>query len=101
MAEIAWTHPALEDLERIADYIGLDNPSAAAALVRRVFAHVDQLRRFPDSGSHPPELSSRRYRQIIEPPCRIFYRVEKSRVVLLHVMRSEQRLRPTRLRRRT
>jgi plasmid stabilization system protein ParE len=98
LAEIVWTRAADADLETIADYIALEAPAAAAALVARVHAHVDQLERFPRSGSVPPELPGRRYRQIVEPPCRVFYRVEGARVVVLHVMRSEQRLRPTRLR---
>ncbi len=98
MAEVIWTHPALADLDRIADYIALDNVAAARRLVQRVFEHVAQLRAYPNSGSRPPELKGRRYRQIVEPPCRVFYRVGGPRVYILHVMRSEQRLRPTRLR---
>lgn len=101
MAEVIWSYPALADLDRIADYIALDNVAAARGLVQRVFEHVAQLRAYPNSGSRPPELKGRRYRQIVEPPCRVFYRVEIKRgprVYILHVMRSEQRLRPTRLR---
>ena len=97
MAQIVWTEPALSDLEAIADYIALDNPAAAQKLVRRVFEHVDQLEAFPDSGSKPPELKGWAYRQIVEPPCRVFYRHERHVVYILHVIRSEQRLRRTRL----
>jgi plasmid stabilization system protein ParE len=97
MAEIVWTEPALSDLDAIADYIALDNLPAARALVHRVFARVEQLSRFPSSGSIPPELAGRRYRQLVEPPCRIFYRVERKSVLILHVMRAEQRIRRTRL----
>ena len=97
MAEVVWTEPALSDLDAIADYIAVENPNAARALVRRVFAHVGQLKRFPSSGSRPPELAGRRYRQIIEPPCRIFYREDRRRVLILHVMRAEQGLRRERL----
>lgn len=43
MAEIVWSEPALTDLDAIADYIALENPTAAAALVQRVFVHVEQL----------------------------------------------------------
>lgn len=99
MAQIVWTEPALSDLDAIADYIALDKPSAASALVARVFSHVAQLAEFPRSGSRPRELRDTRYRQIVEPPCRIFYRVDGDRVVILHVMRSEQRLRRSRLNR--
>ena len=97
MAELIWTEPALQDLDAIADYIALDNPLAARRLVQRVLEHVAQLGAHPESGSHPPELrrSSRRYRQIIEPPCRVFYRYERATesVFVLYVMRGEMRLR--------
>ncbi|ASK90180.1 type II toxin-antitoxin system RelE/ParE family toxin [Xanthomonas campestris pv. trichodesmae] len=97
MAEIIWSVPALADLDAIADYIAIDNAPAAAALVKRVFAHVEQLIEHPDSGSRPQELKRSRYRQIVEPPCRVFYRVDGQRIVLVHVMRSERALRGNRL----
>lgn len=97
MAEIVWSEPALADLEAIADFIALDNPTAAAELVRRVFAHVEQLRNHPESGPRPAELRGWRYRQLVEPPCRIFYRHERSTVYVVHVMRAAQKLRRTRL----
>jgi toxin ParE1/3/4 len=100
MAEVIWTEPAPGDLDAIADYIALDHPDAARRLVQRVFEHVDQLEDHPRSGSKPPELEGWRYRQIVEPPCRVFYREERGRVFILHVMRSERLLRPEFLRER-
>ncbi|MCS3748273.1 plasmid stabilization system protein ParE [Xanthomonas arboricola] len=97
MAEIIWSVPALADLDAIADYIAIDNAPAAAALVKRVFAHVEQLIEHPDSGSRPQELKRSRYRQIVEAPCRVFYRVDGQRIVVVHVMRSERALRKNRL----
>jgi plasmid stabilization system protein ParE len=100
MAELIWTEPALHDLDAIADYVALDKPAAARQLVQRVFRHVEQLAKHPDSGSRPPELRKSRYRQIVEPPCRIFYRYDGKRVFILHVMRGEMRLRKSRLTKR-
>ena len=100
MAQIIWTEPALSDLDAIADYIALQNPVAAALLVGRVFEHVGQLQTYPESGSKVLELKRSRYRQIIEPPCRVLYRYDGKAVFVLHVMRSERLLRPTRLRER-
>jgi toxin ParE1/3/4 len=97
MAEVIWTEPALADLDAIADYIALDKPDAASALVKRVFEHVEYLQSYPESGSRPPELKRSRYRQIVEPPCRVFYRYDGERVHILYVMRSEQLLRPSRI----
>jgi addiction module RelE/StbE family toxin len=100
MAELIWTEPALHDLDAIADYIALDNLGAARQLVQRAFKHVEQLIEHPKSGSVPKELRGMKYRQIVEPPCRVFYRTIKNRVVILYVMRGEMRLRKTILRQR-
>jgi toxin ParE1/3/4 len=101
MAEIIWTEPALTELDAIADYIALDDPAAARELVQRVFRHVDQLIAHPDSGSKPPELRGWRYRQIVEPPCRIFYRRDRDTVYVLYVTRGERQVRRGSLARRT
>lgn len=100
MAQVIWTEPALNDLDAIADYIAIENPVAASELVQRVFAHVEQLEAHPDSGSRPAELKRSRYRQIVEPPCRIFYRHDGEKVFVLFVMRSERRLRKSMLKSR-
>ena len=92
MAEVVWTEPALSDLEAVADYIALDNPAAARALVQRIFEHVSQLADHPLSGSKLSEFEGWRYRQIVEPPCRAIYRHEKGRVHILHVVRGERLL---------
>jgi toxin ParE1/3/4 len=97
MADLIWAEPALTDLDAIADYIALDKAQAARQLVQRVFQHVEQLIAQPDSGSKPKELRSSRYRQIVEPPCRVFYRYDGQRVYILYVMRGEMRFRKSKL----
>ena len=101
MAEVIWTDPAQADLDAIADYIALENPAAAAELVKRVFDHVEQLADHPESGSRPQELGKSRYRQLVELPCRIFYRYAGHKVFILHVMRAERLLRIGRLAKRS
>jgi len=98
MVELIWTEPALSDLDSIADYLALDSPDAARGLVQRVFRHVELLRTHPENGSRPRELRGMPYRQIVEPPCRIFYRCEGNRVVVVHVIRGEMKVRKTKLR---
>ena len=90
MAEVIWTETALADLDAIADFIALQNPAAAHALVWSVFQHVDKLIDQPRLGPYPPELKGRRYRQIVEPPCRVFYRQDRQRIYVLYVMRGER-----------
>ena len=92
MAEIVWAEPALSDLDAIADYIALDKPEAASRLVQRIFSHVEKLEKHPELDSRVPELlPASRYVQIVESPCRIFYRCEKQsgKVFILGVMRGE------------
>ena len=93
MAEVIWTEPALNDLDGIADYIALDKPNAASRLVQRIFARIENLARHPELGPRIPELLPQsRYRQIVEAPCRVFYRYEKAsdKLFVLGVMRGEK-----------
>ena len=93
MARLIWTEPSLLDLEEIAEYIALDDPLAASRYVQRVFDRVERLEAQPKSGKRPPELPHSPYREVIVPPCRVFYRIEGDAVYILYVMRSERLLR--------
>lgn len=93
MAEVIWTEPALQELDAIAEYIALDNPSAASQLVKAVFDKTKRLEDFPQSGRTPPELPNSVYRDLVAPPCRIFYREDGKQVLIIYVMREERQLR--------
>ncbi len=90
MAKIIWAEPAIQDLDAIADYIALDKPVAARQQVQQVFAAVRMLQKFPQMGGRPSELPGLAYRQLLVSPCRIFYRVEKKVVYIVHILRGEQ-----------
>lgn len=101
MAELIWSEPALADLDAIADYIALEDPNAAKQWVARVFKRVEQLIEHPESGSLPPELRpDKTYRQIVEAPGRVFYRIRGKRIYILHAVRGEMLLRARKLRRK-
>lgn len=93
MARLIWTEPAIVDLQEIAEYIALANPVAAARLAKAVLDAVMRLEKYPESGRVPPELPNGPYREIVLPPCRIFYRTDTDDVYVLHIMRSERLLR--------
>jgi len=93
MARLIWTEPALLDLDEIAEYIALDDPLAASRFVQRVFDRVERLEAHPNSGKRPPELSRLPYREVVVPPCRVFYRLEGDAVYILYILRSERLLR--------
>ncbi|MDQ7734452.1 type II toxin-antitoxin system RelE/ParE family toxin [Halomonas sp. SpR1] len=93
MAEVIWTEPALQELDALAEYIALDKPAAARVLVKKIFDKTDRLEDFPQSGRTPPELPNSVYREVVIPPCRIFYRQDETRILILYVMREERQLR--------
>ncbi len=91
MVEVVWSQPALADLDAVADYIALDNPTAAKQLVRDIFERIDKLVKHPRLGPKLPELPGSGYRQLIVPPCRIVYRQLKSKIYIVCLFRSERR----------
>jgi toxin ParE1/3/4 len=93
MAELIWTEPALAQLEAIADYIALDKPAVATALVQKVFALTDTLGKFTRLGRPIPEFHYPNYCQVWIKPGWIYYRTEARRVYILHVRRAEKLLR--------
>ena len=93
MAQIIWAEPALLDLDDIAEYIALSNPHAASNLVSEVFSKVERLEQFPKSGKSSLEIPELNYREVVIPPCRVFYRLEQDLVYIVHVCRDERDLR--------
>jgi toxin ParE1/3/4 len=93
MAQIIWSEPALADLAAIADYIALDKPEAAKRLVCAVVARIEHLGVFPLAGGKPRALAGTPYRQVVVPPVKVFYRLTEQTVLVIYVMRGEQRFR--------
>jgi toxin ParE1/3/4 len=90
MAEVIWTEPALAQLQAILEYIALDRQEAAEAVAKRVFAATDRLASLPKLGRPIPEFPHRNYRELWAKPCWLYYRIDDSRAIILHVRRAEQ-----------
>jgi len=95
--EIKWTERALGQLRDIGIYIALENPEAALDVVTRVQEAVDRIEMFPESGRSVPEFPRLPHREIVIPPCRVFYRVQNGVAYIVHVARSERLLRRSHL----
>lgn len=93
MAEVIWTEHALADLNQIAEYIAVSNLPAAKNLVAAIFTSVERLAVHPESGRKPPEIEHLYYRELIQNPCRIFYKHENNKVFIIYIMRQERELR--------
>ena len=83
MAEIVWTPKALEDLERLLDYISSDAPAAARRYAQKLITHVDILAAHPLLGSYIPEDRGHLYRELRQGNYRVIYRTDGQRVYIV------------------
>ena len=73
--QLIWSPMARLDLLDMLAYIAEDNPLAARNFAQGVFAVIERLAEFPESGRVVPEFGDRTIREVIRKPCRIVYRV--------------------------
>ena len=93
MHEIEFTESALTDLEEMcAWYLEQRVPEVGERLAREVFARVEQLSAFPESGRIVPEFGMKTVRELIYPPFRIVYRIDPAAIRIVRVWRSERLL---------
>ena len=84
MAELVWTDESERWLKDIFDYIALDNPDAAAAVVEGIFDRAQTLLQFPESG-YRYEGSTDDVRILLYGHYRIAYKIAEEGVVILGV----------------
>ena len=87
---IVWSPLALERVRHLTHEIAAERPAVATRWVRAIFARVQQLREYPESGRIAPDLERAEVRQLPYPPYRIIYRVERSRILILTVRHGRQ-----------
>jgi len=63
--QVIWTDPALERVDETAVYIAQDDPAAADRWTLELFAAVERLIDFPESGRMVPELATRDVRECL------------------------------------
>ncbi|MEM9217440.1 MAG: type II toxin-antitoxin system RelE/ParE family toxin [Cyanobacteria bacterium P01_F01_bin.150] len=93
MAQVRWSKQALEDLAAIGEFIARDSSSMAQSFVDRIFAAVERLEAFPNSGRVVPELKQNSIREIIFSSYRIVYSVDVDVVNILTVFHAAKLLR--------
>ena len=86
VVEIRWTTEALDDIERIAQFIARDSEHYAILQTERFFEKARILETHPLAGHFAPEIKSKNIRQLIEGNYRIIYQViSPSRVDILTI----------------
>lgn len=86
---VLWSDAAAADLESIVEYIALDSPSAALTVLDQLHSRAKALESMPRRGRVVPELYRQGiglYRELVESPWRILYRVQGETVYVLAVI---------------
>lgn len=81
---------AEEDLERIADYIALDNPARAISFLQELRGKCLALADMPERFPLVPRYEASGVRRRGHGNYLIFYRVESEKVVIVHVLHGAQ-----------
>jgi toxin ParE1/3/4 len=89
---ITWSERAVEDLESITDYIGLDSPAYARTVVKTILDLTRDFSRFPLAGRMVPEFNDESIREWFAYSYRIIYRVDKDFVTVAAVIHGRRLL---------
>ena len=90
---VFWTTTAKEDLKGIISYIVRDDNDRAMNIFQQIKQKALTLSFFPLKGRLVPELKFHHidlYRELIETPWRIIYRIEEKKVFILAVIDSRR-----------
>lgn len=92
MAKVKWTPQSLDDIEAIANFIARDSDYYAQMFTVRIFAAVEHLELFPESGRIVPELNRREIKEVIFGNYRVIYRIRENLAEILTVYHSARLL---------
>ena len=87
---LAWTEPAIRDLQAVRAFIARDNPGAAAAQIEHVLAAVAGLLDLPHRG-RPGRRRGTRELVVPRTPFVVPYRVRGEVIEILRVLHGRQR----------
>lgn len=85
-SQVVWSDLAARDLESLAAYVAEHDLEAALVIFEKLEARARRLKSMPQRGRLVPELLAlgvTRYREIIEPPYRLVYGIEGSKVIIV------------------
>lgn len=88
--KIVWTKLAIKDLGRAWDYVALDKPSMADALMEVIARAAESLRAYPNLG-RPGRVRGTRELVVVGTPFIIPYRVRSDRIEILAVLHGARR----------
>jgi len=87
------TESAKFDLKEIIAFIAKNNPMNASKILKRIEDKINSLKKFPERGGYVPELLKHKikdYRQLIESPWKIIYKIDNNIVNVLIIIDSRR-----------
>jgi addiction module RelE/StbE family toxin len=90
VASVTWTRDALNEVDAIGQFIGVEASVAARLFIQSIFLAVERLETFPRSGRVVPELGREDIRELLVGSYRLFYQVREDRVTILAVRHSSR-----------
>jgi len=92
-ALVTFAASAIRDMEDLhAYYVREGAPEAGKRLISEFVGRIERLSAHPMSGRVVPEFNADHLREIIYPPFRIVYRLDKNKVRIVRIWRSERLL---------
>ena len=91
---VFWSTLALERVSEEAEHIARDSAEAAEKWIDDIFASVERLEMFPESGRMVPELNRRDVREVLHKRYRVIYKIKENRIEILTVRHMRQLLDP-------
>jgi toxin ParE1/3/4 len=89
--KVVYTDEALADLDSILEYISSHYPATYPRFERRLQMVQARIAAWPESAQEVAERPGIRVVPLIRYPYKIFYRIEKERVEILHVYHAARR----------
>ena len=90
---IAWSQPAVHDLEAISAFIAEDSPAYASTVIRNLVHRTRNLAKFPRSGRRVPEFDDENIREVIVYGYRLIYHLQIETVLIVAVIHGKRILR--------
>jgi len=87
---VAWTRPALRDVEAIGGFIARDNPTAASKVVMRIFDQTELIVEHPHIG-RAGRIKGTRELVVTNTPFIVTYRLKEDRAEVLAVFHGARR----------
>jgi len=90
MAKVIWTEKAIERIEEICAFIGLDSKVNATKFALELFEKEELILNHRKIGKIVPEYEAKEYRQIIHGNYRLVYQIIEKEIFILTVRYCKQ-----------